>query len=345
MFTALAVALLANVATSADCNSLLRQGIFEFSSLNSELDKAEAVRNWYRNQSSSSDKSSGSHGGNLGYDGFSLAYKDDAKAAKEAKQDVESYNENNSSLRSRVVEIGTRVNVALAQEFNKCLSTPGLHAWVETSSDPFVFTIAMKYVSDEDRFVAPTLKRIKVYPSTVTLLDGDKVPVTIGGNIPRWSYKRANCQEAVTVFTQASKAINGASSLSLPSFCPPKIEACNLKDQRILLHFTADHPLNFNNVASQILREAGAKVDEVPKPPKAQEPGMPNFYRIYTSMGSNVPLMKEISKCFKRADIFNGMFKEEGLPISPDQDTNGPNSGLLPVWLQTHGAVIYLVDQ
>lgn len=315
---------------NAQCEALLRDGVFDFHANSSEEDRIQSYLNWERDRRSNSSASGTT--AEAGYGSFSAIY--GQQNSQQVAQDIEKYNKADLQLRTRVMSYAKTANQYVINGFNECMQSSGLHVWLEKTDNPRIFRLAARY-NNPGSNPRPALRHIIASPAAAVSREGHRLPYAVGGEDPRWVFTRKGC-DAVALTVNSSERALGGGKLSLPALqtadCMP-IAKCDLKNARIMVHYSEVHAGAYLGKANPILEEAGASPIDTYMKPKS-ETGMQNWFRIYHWPGRPDALAQEAKKCLDTTGLApNGFVVSEANP-----------QFMTPHW-KDYSAIIYLVNQ
>jgi hypothetical protein len=202
---------------TAQCDALIRDGVFDYRSLASDDLRIESFRQWARDRRGQQSGSAGS--GNVGLsipDILKLDVSGSSSKSSNFWQDVENFNSSDSEQRARLLTYARTASETLVQGLNQCLRIKGLHVWLETTARSDTFRIAANFNSPGDPKSA-TIESVTVVPKSplVECTREFSENAVIGGATRRLTCVRRTC-EGVSVTINASVDPLGGGSLSLP---------------------------------------------------------------------------------------------------------------------------------
>jgi len=212
-------ALVALSASSlAQCDALVRGGVFDYKTLASDDQKIASFQSWARDRRSS--KTGDSSSGSIGVDIIDILKLDaggQSTKSSEFWQDVEGYNSSNIAQRSRLLTYAKTVNEALVAGLNECLRIKGLHVWLETTARSDTFRVAANFNSPGEPKVAH-ITDITFVPGSPAVRCNNSISANsqIGGSTKRLTCVRTSCQGVVVTLNATVDAIGGG-NLDLPS--------------------------------------------------------------------------------------------------------------------------------
>lgn len=203
----------------SDCSLLLRDGLFEYDSLETDTERIAAFSHWLRDrryaflQDSSGTDLSVSIPSLL-----TLGFGHDQERWSEFWSDIESHANASEAVKARLLSHSRKVNEELAKTYVSCLSQFGLHAWVETTSDPMVFALAMQWKTPGEPASA-LIESIDVYPTPADTSGGIAAGTAITAATARMRITRATAA-AVLITIKSNMDVIGGSDLRLPPVAP-----------------------------------------------------------------------------------------------------------------------------
>jgi len=147
VISALSILLWSNATSAQDCGLLVKGGIYDYSSTNVDIRQLDYFIDWFRSQNFSSlqDAKQRSLTTGVVIDDvpISNAYGDSEDSFKQFKNDIESYRAGTHLLEAKLKSTLKTINTRVIDHLGRCLSQHGLHAWLETTSDPRVFRLTL----------------------------------------------------------------------------------------------------------------------------------------------------------------------------------------------------------
>lgn len=205
-------------ANAQECSALLTKGIYDIRETDSSVDASSSFSQWFCDQRFSSKDSADSFGASLGFPFKGLPVKlgfDSDKA--DFSQWYSNYCSNTTqdqTLRTRLTEYIETVNPVIVKAFTECISSVGLHAWIERTADPHKFKFATRFVSPGRR--NPSAKYDSFTTGDNVKCDVKPIGRPIDASTWRTSCTRKNNKPVVLV-ANADWNINGGGELELPS--------------------------------------------------------------------------------------------------------------------------------
>ena len=217
---AVALATLLGDSAMAQCESLTRNGLFDFQSLTSDDQRTESFVNWARDKRGGS--AANNAGGNLSgslLDILSVDLGGNSSKTEQFWQDIETYSSGNTEQRNRLLKYAKTANASLIDGFNKCINTKGLHVWIEMTSRPDTFRVAANFNSPGVP-VSAQIENVTLSPPSPAVSCNSVIRkgTKVTGSTKRLTCKRLSC-ESVVVSVNADVDPIGGGSLNVPRIC------------------------------------------------------------------------------------------------------------------------------
>lgn len=327
----------------AQCEVLLKEGLFEYSMTSKAEDRAASFVNYMRDQLNTTSSTNTRGEASIGIKIIKADLKGDQQKFDTLSRDVVNYKKTDEEQRTRLLDIATRVNTELAREFTKCQQAEGFHVWVEHTADPAVFKVAAVTRDSSDKPTATTIKSITVSPADVVC--EPSMTKQVGAAGARTICTRKTCAP-VTAVINASRNPTGGGSLNIGSFCSAadadggtvgNNKLCptgSLEGRNIGVHYSPQNIVLSDVQVGGILRAAGATVYPNEKP--RSETSNPKYvdYRIYfKDVASADRLASRLKTCLSKVGPYQ---KVEAYPFT---------AGILGGPFAQYDAVIYAVEQ
>lgn len=230
---AMSIVFTTSIVGATECDLLLRGGIFNVSSLNSDISSTDSFLNWFCDNSASSSSSGSDFNafakaiipaevpipleGRLGF-----SHSQSAQASRRFCSSVSRENSSRQIVRSYL----KTASLAILDAFNKCVSSRGFHVWLEYAAAPNKFTLMAKHVVDGSEALATINNfvpggNVSCKPSFTTS------NFQLGGpnNNFRSLCTRTN-NDAVDLIVNASRNVIGGSNLHLPPISRSEGNVC-----------------------------------------------------------------------------------------------------------------------
>ena len=208
--------LFTQVALAQECSLILNQGIYDISNVESDERSASSFSHWFCDQKFSSAESSNNFGGAIGFPfkglpvklGFDSSSHEWSEWYSKFCSSTQSTQSQSASLKQHI----KTASPAILNAFNSCISSAGLHVWLERTYKSSEFFFAARYIPYNEN--NPTAR--------FDLIDiGDNVRCT---SLPRnvsTPTQRSRCtrldDEAVSIVVNASVEPAGGNKLQLPA--------------------------------------------------------------------------------------------------------------------------------
>ena len=335
----------------AQCDPLLKGGVYEYNSRLSDEQNVSTFVNYARDQQRSASSSSSSGDAGLNVKVISATLKGSQDKKDEAQRDILTYNKTDIDQRNRLLTIARTASKVLADAFVECMKIDGLHVWLEPTPNPETFKIAAINRDPREKPRAEYLKSIDIDPPNVSCrpaLPNDKKKANaklVGGATVRYLCTRQNCKPLTATINASTNPVGGG-DLTLPSYCkdsdeddgaPGNLRLCpalSLQGRSIAVHYSAQNTILSTVQVSDVLRAAGAIVTPVEKP--RAETSIPKYvdYRIYfkDSQGSEV-VASQLKRCVSKISRYKAV---ESYVFTP---------GILAGPMARFDAVVYAVEQ
>lgn len=198
-----------------ECSQLLVHGIYDVKNSTNDSERASSFSQWFCDMRFSSSQSTEDFGGSVAFPfknipiqfGFNSSSDNWTQWYSKFCQDSQS----NQSFKQRIQNYERQINPDILQAFNQCISSEGLHVWLERTSDPRLFRFAAQFnSSSSDNNYA-----------TITQFDQrNNVSCTSQPNRITRAGWRTNCDrlddEQVSIVVNADYSPHGGGSLELP---------------------------------------------------------------------------------------------------------------------------------
>ena len=137
------------VAYGQECSQLLKQGIYDISSSSTDLNTASSFSQWFCDENFSSAQEADNFGASLGFPFKGVPVKLGLESGSESWS--ESYSrfcanyKNDSSLQLKLRNHVKTISGTVVNAFNTCISSRGLHVWIERTHNPREFKFAARF--------------------------------------------------------------------------------------------------------------------------------------------------------------------------------------------------------
>ncbi len=152
----------------ASCDAILSNGIFDIRADYRTSSSAKGKMDWFCDTRFESSESVDSFGANIGFPlkglPVNLGFDSSQETWKDWYKKTCRSHRSNTFDYSAVVSHSSTVNAGVLEAFNKCISSDGLHVWIERDAGP-LFSIAARYINPGD-FEPPTIKEF-ILPENV----------------------------------------------------------------------------------------------------------------------------------------------------------------------------------
>lgn len=334
----------------AQCEALLKDGVFDFRSQLTEEERVSSFVNYMRDQVRTSSSSSTSVDAGIGVKILKANLKGDQQKLDQSFRDLTDYKKSDTEQRNRLITVARTVNEELARQFVKCQEVNGLHVWIEHTADPTTFKIATVNRDGSEKPRQAYIRSVSIVPGDVSCQPQlpkstkDK-PAAVGGSTVRSICTRSTCKP-VTAVVNASVNPIGGGSLTVPSFCsvvdeddgkPGNSKLCpagSLEGRNVAVHYSAHNILLSDVQVGNALRSAGATVTPNEKP--RSEVSNPKYidYRIYyKNTDSAERFASRLKSCVSKIE----KYRQAEVQVFSKGILDGP--------LAKYDAVIYAVEQ
>lgn len=206
-----------------DCGLITRGGIYDYSSTQYDKRQLDSFVDWFRSQTFTSYENAKERSGSVGVviKGIpgNAQYADSESGFGQLKQDIDSYRAGNKDLREKLTSFLRTINTRVNDNLTRCLLQAGLHAWLETTEDPKIFRLVLKFTSSSDKV---SFAEIEGNPDVTGARCSNAIrdKTRIKGSVKRARCTRFNSEAPVTITLNASETIIGEASLTLPAIPP-----------------------------------------------------------------------------------------------------------------------------
>jgi hypothetical protein len=210
-----------NVASGQECSELLHRGIYDIQSSSVSLDTVSSWAQSFCDERFSSSESADNFGASIGVPIKGVPLKLGFDSSRESwstwYSNFCSSVQSDESLRSRVKQYLQTINPRVVDAFNECISSTGLHVWLERTGNPKVFRFAAKFTTPTRNI---TEVQVDLDPSANVSCGQTTILVGTGET------KRVRCtrtdMNGVDIIANARFAIVGGGNLLLPPIFRPK---------------------------------------------------------------------------------------------------------------------------
>jgi hypothetical protein len=227
----IATLLVQNIVFGQECSEILNHGIYDYSSISSKHDRAQAVVNWYK----SSDVSSYDEAKKLSLSGYipiddilvGFGFDKSEKGFKEFQNYAEKYSSKSTIEKSNFDKVVSSINPNVVKAWSDCINTRDVHIWIEYTSNPKEFFLCANYI-DNGAGNKPTIdyidfgsNHVKNNEGAFMHSNGKKNKLTVlKGNTIRQIFTRTN-DDQISIVVVASQG-NGLGT-TLPSINEKKL--------------------------------------------------------------------------------------------------------------------------
>lgn len=189
--------------TFAQCNAILQNGIYDYTSVSSSNSNSYSFINWYLNKESRTLEESNSLSANgvipIGDMIAELGFSNDQRGFQKFEKYIESYSYLSQSQKSKLDIAIKKVNDKVVSAWESCINSNGAHVWIEHTNNPNVFILAANFIPHGDprsanprRITSIDFGGESVSTSSSTFIDNDGniSGVTLGGNTQRQIFTR-----------------------------------------------------------------------------------------------------------------------------------------------------------
>ena len=135
-----------------DCSQILQHGIYDTSSGISDTERAASFVAWFKENTFSSYSEAKNYAGQVGIPIddvlVTLGFSADEKGYSEFKQSLSWYQQQDTWYKQKLEHYVSTINQGVVQAWEHCITSSGLHFWIVQESDPTVFLLCARYISD-----------------------------------------------------------------------------------------------------------------------------------------------------------------------------------------------------
>jgi hypothetical protein len=203
---------------SAQCQELTKDGVFESATTSSATSNLNEFMNWVRDHRSSTTSSTVGGGISIPVVG---SLNGSSEQYAQLESDYAAMNSGSSDARARLETHYRTVSSALAQRFTECLAIKGLHVWLETTGDSYVFKVAAVFNSPGRRQRNTEINEIDLVPNSMSCSGAIGPGTVVDGSTKRMRCTR-NSRLAVAITINADSDPIGGGALNLAQIPDPR---------------------------------------------------------------------------------------------------------------------------
>lgn len=209
--------LLSSQAYAQSCEAISKAGMYDTEISTNSVDQTEAFRTWFCQSEFSSHKEFLDFGLKLALPipdlPVELGFNATTDNWAEWKRSVCSETQRSTTFHQRSFRIINVISGAMARALADCVNKVGLHAWLEMSEDPRVFTFNTVFTPPSSALTQVRVRSFTVTPASVRC---DRLPSTIGPEGHEIICRRSN-DAAVQVAFNANYRVTKDTPLRFPA--------------------------------------------------------------------------------------------------------------------------------